>query len=122
MSRQEVIIGSEGKVQTRWLDLPYGAIGWKAALVESWGSLLDVLGLLRSIMCTILLVSFEIGLDDELILIREVVLKVFLVHQVSPLLSWVVSLSRFHDNRSNGRLDSWWLRHQTLRALFVKIL
>ena len=73
-------------------------------------------------MCNILLVSLEVGLNDELILIGKVVLKVFLVHQVPPLLRWVVSLPRFHDKRSNGRLDSWWLRHQTLRALFMQIL
>ena len=97
MSRQKVIIRSEGKVQTRGLYRPYGAIGWKAALVESWASLLGVLGLLRSLMCSILLVSLEVGLDDELILIGKVVLKVFLVHQVPPLLRWVVSFPRFHD-------------------------
>jgi hypothetical protein len=80
VSRQEVIIGSEGKVQTRWLNRQYGDIGWKTALVESWASLLGILDLLKSVIYTILLVSLEIGLDDELILIRKVVLKVFLVH------------------------------------------
>ena len=71
VSRNKVIIGGEGEVQARWLDRPYGAIRWKAALVESWASFLGVLvDLLRSLMRTILLVSSpEIGFDDELILV-----------------------------------------------------
>ncbi len=98
MSRQKVIIGCEGKAQTRRLYRPNGAIGRKAALVESWSPLLGVLDLLRSVMCatTVLLVTSEIGLDYELILIRKVVLNLFLVHQVPPLLRWVVSLLRLH--------------------------
>ena len=73
-------------------------------------------------MCPILLVSSEIGLDDELILIRKVVLNLFLVHQVPPLHLLVVPLPRFHDIRSNRGLESWLLCHQTLRALFMQIL
>ena len=71
VSRNKVIIGGEGEVQARWLDRPYWAIRWKAALVESWASFLGVLvDLLRSLIRTILLVSSpEIGFDDELILV-----------------------------------------------------
>ena len=120
--RQKVVIRSEGKAQTRRIQGSYRAIGGKAALVESWPSILGYMKLLRSVMGTILLVSSEIGLDDELILIRQVVLNLFHVHQVPPLHLWVVPLPRFHDKRSNRGLENWLLRHQTLRALFMQIL
>ena len=120
--RQKVVIRSEGKAQTRRIQGSYRAIGGKAALVESWASILGVLELLLFVICTILLVSSEIGLDDELILIRKVILNLLLVHQVPPLHLWVVPLPRFHDKRSNRGLENWLLRHQTLRALFMQIL
>ena len=120
--RQKVVIRSEGEAQTRRIQGSYRAIGGKAALVESWASVLGYVELLRSVMGTILLVSSEIGLDDELILIRKVILNLLLVHQVPPLHLWVVPLPRFHDKRSNRGLENWLLHHNTLRALFMQIL